>query len=180
MVRQSHDRLKLIPLDHEEERDAALSLHEDVVDKTGSLLALAADAPDLETVQWRMTSMFNVEGPAILLSSTHKAKGKEYDRVFLLVSTYNPERNLEEKNLWYVAVTRCKAELYLIPRVTLQDRGIKSETLLRALAYGRGERVIEAEPMEPERYGGREDRDPDRGHGWDAWVDMEMPEWEPW
>ena len=69
MVRQSHDRLKLIPLDHEEERDAALSLHEDVVDKTGSLLALAADAPDLETVQWRMTSMFNVEGPAILLSS---------------------------------------------------------------------------------------------------------------
>jgi len=47
----------------------------------------------------------------ILLSSTHKAKGLEWDRVWMLADTYRPGRSQEEDNLCYVAITRAKREL---------------------------------------------------------------------
>jgi ATP-dependent DNA helicase UvrD/PcrA len=56
----------------------------------------------------------------ITLSSTHKAKGMERDRVWLLRNTYLKVRkgktktSKEEENLYYVAVTRAKRELYLV------------------------------------------------------------------
>lgn len=50
----------------------------------------------------------------VILSSTHKAKGLERDRVFLLKNTYKPTKSQEESNLLYVAITRAKKELFLI------------------------------------------------------------------
>ena len=50
----------------------------------------------------------------VMLSTTHKAKGLERDRVFLLQNTYKPGKNKEENNLYYVAITRAKRELYLV------------------------------------------------------------------
>lgn len=50
----------------------------------------------------------------ILLSTTHKAKGLERERVWLLESTYRRGASVEEDNLWYVAVTRAKRELRLV------------------------------------------------------------------
>lgn len=50
----------------------------------------------------------------VILSSTHKAKGLERDRVFMLNDTYKPSKGIEEANLTYVAYTRAKRELYLV------------------------------------------------------------------
>ena len=50
----------------------------------------------------------------VMLSTTHKAKGLERDRVFLLQNTYKPGKNQEENNLYYVGITRAKRELYLV------------------------------------------------------------------
>jgi len=51
----------------------------------------------------------------VVLSTTHKAKGLEWDRVFLLSSTYRITTGAgEEANIYYVAVTRAKSELYLV------------------------------------------------------------------
>ena len=56
----------------------------------------------------------------ITLSSTHKAKGMERDRVWLLRNTYlrvrkgQTETTREEQNLYYVACTRARHELFLV------------------------------------------------------------------
>lgn len=59
------------------------------------------------------------QGGVIMLSTIHKAKGLEADRVFLLNKDLIPSRGAkkaweieQEKNLLYVAVTRSKSELY--------------------------------------------------------------------
>lgn len=50
---------------------------------------------------------------AIMLSTTHKAKGLESDTVYVLADTYSHVEQ-EERNLWYVAITRSKNELFII------------------------------------------------------------------
>jgi DNA helicase II / ATP-dependent DNA helicase PcrA len=56
----------------------------------------------------------------ITLSTTHKAKGLERDRVWILRDTYMKTRkgqtgvSIEEENLYYVAVTRAKRDLFLV------------------------------------------------------------------
>lgn len=49
----------------------------------------------------------------VLFTSTHKAKGMEWDRVWVLRPTYLRHDELEEQNLFYVAVTRSRDALYL-------------------------------------------------------------------
>lgn len=49
----------------------------------------------------------------IVLGTTHKLKGLEADRVWMLENTYRREKNLEEKNCWYVAATRARHTLFL-------------------------------------------------------------------
>jgi DNA helicase II / ATP-dependent DNA helicase PcrA len=50
----------------------------------------------------------------ILLTSTHRAKGLEADRVWVLRDTYLRRDNEEEKNLLYVAITRSRNELIYV------------------------------------------------------------------
>ncbi len=50
----------------------------------------------------------------VLLSSTHKIKGMEADNVFMLSSTYRPNKGKEEANLYYVGVSRAKTNLYMV------------------------------------------------------------------
>lgn len=47
---------------------------------------------------------------AICCSSVHKAKGLERDNVYLIEQTFNT-RNIEERNIKYVAITRAKKKL---------------------------------------------------------------------
>lgn len=58
---------------------------------------------------------------AILLSSTHRAKGLEAERVWVLRDTYLRWEGDEEENLLYVAVTRSKHELIYV--TTEADQG---------------------------------------------------------
>lgn len=50
----------------------------------------------------------------ITLASTHRAKGLEADRVWILRDTYRPGESAEESNLLYVALTRAKHELIYV------------------------------------------------------------------
>ena len=67
--------------------------------------------------------VFSGEDQRVILSSIHQAKGLEWKAVFLIWladgmfpnsrSLDNPEALEEERRLFYVALTRCKDELYL-------------------------------------------------------------------
>lgn len=76
----------------------------------------------------KIESMFSDNGPAILtLSTIHKAKGLEFQRVFvldawLMPSKYarTPEAKMQEANLQYVAVTRAQLDLFYITSKTFK------------------------------------------------------------
>lgn len=51
-----------------------------------------------------------VNGETIFVSTIHKAKGKEFDSVFLMLDNFNPDNN-EKKRQIYVAMTRAKQNL---------------------------------------------------------------------
>lgn len=54
---------------------------------------------------------------AVCLSSVHRAKGLERNKVWMLADTFRKDRSREEGNLWYVAVTRAKRELVMVKGV---------------------------------------------------------------
>ena len=58
----------------------------------------------------KMEDFFRTGGEAILVSTIHKAKGREYDRVFILLDQFNTETEAA-KRLVYVAMTRAKKHL---------------------------------------------------------------------
>jgi DNA helicase-2/ATP-dependent DNA helicase PcrA len=145
LLRQGRERLDAIDVDTDE-YDVAASAYAETTDRVDTLLALAEGSHSIENLLERMGSLFKSEGPALIFSSVHKGKGLEWDRVFLLASTFQPELDDEECNLWYVAVTRSKSELFLIPKVGRDDRPIKSRIVNQALAYGRGSYLPEPEP----------------------------------
>lgn len=87
-----------------------------VEDRADCVLALSDGANSVAEVVARIQSLFadKDDYKRIILSTTHKAKGLERDRVWVLTSTYMRRPGIEEKNLYYVAVTRAKKELYLV------------------------------------------------------------------
>lgn len=58
----------------------------------------------------KMEDFFSENGETIFVSTIHKAKGKEFDNVFLLLENFNPTTD-EAKRLLYVAMTRAKNNL---------------------------------------------------------------------
>lgn len=83
-----------------------------VEDKADCLEALCSACDTPAALLARIETLFADKGTegAILLSSTHRAKGLEADRVWMLADTYR-ETSEEERNLSYVAITRAKKEL---------------------------------------------------------------------
>jgi AAA domain/UvrD-like helicase C-terminal domain len=84
-----------------------------------TLRALAQDCDLVDDIERRIRDLFQdtTEGsrPAVILSSVHKAKGLEFPRVALLSSTFrNGKGNLEEDNIYYVAVTRAQHSLFFL------------------------------------------------------------------
>lgn len=77
----------------------------------------------LEEFGERIQSLFTDDGASISLSTFHRAKGDEADRVFILGTNFLPFlfkatkawQEQQEWNLLYVALTRAKQSLYLVP-----------------------------------------------------------------
>lgn len=95
----------------EAERDT-----QSVEDKAACLEALCSGRTDVADVLAHIEKLFGDGTPAgaILLSSTHRAKGLEAPRVWLLRDTYCRRPGAEEENLLYVAITRSKGELIYV------------------------------------------------------------------
>lgn len=97
-----------------------------VMDEAETLRAVAEGCANVFEVEQRIISLFqnsDDEGvkPAVVLSSTHKAKGLEWQRTAVLSWTFNKRwknqssaQVREEQNLWYVALTRTKHTLMLV------------------------------------------------------------------
>jgi len=58
----------------------------------------------------KLEDFYSENGETIFVSTIHKAKGKEFDNVFLMLENFNPTTD-ETKRLLYVAITRAKTNL---------------------------------------------------------------------
>lgn len=87
-----------------------------LVDKVDCLRTLCEGTRSLAEVNQNIDELFRDgdDKNRVILSSTHKAKGLERERVFMLTDTYKPGKSTEETNLTYVAYTRAKNELFLV------------------------------------------------------------------
>lgn len=96
-----------------------------VTDRAATIHALAEGCASIADVLAACDALFSDARPdnAVIFSSTHRAKGLEANRVFVLQPTYLKVRrgqdcaSVEEENLWYVAITRTKQELVLCPEM---------------------------------------------------------------
>jgi hypothetical protein len=85
--------------------------------------AFGLDCGSLEQFCDRVENLFSDEDGAIILSTIHRAKGDESNRVFILGSNFLPflckadqQWQIDQEwNLTYVVLTRAKRDLYLIP-----------------------------------------------------------------
>lgn len=100
----------------------AESKGEDVHDTCELIRALAQETESFAAVEARCDELFtDTTGPAVVLSTTHKIKGLEADRVWMLTETYAPRamcsETTEGANLRYVAITRAKQTLCRVPKI---------------------------------------------------------------
>lgn len=96
---------------------------EEIRDTRETLEAVAEGCSGVGEIAARLERLFSDEGdrPQVVLSSVHKAKGLEWDRVFLIRSTFqaprrqpgapDPRQEREERNIRYVAITRARRDL---------------------------------------------------------------------
>lgn len=101
------------------EIDRIIKLRRDpssVEDRAECLRSLCEGTNELADVKNNIKQLFNDgdDKARVILSSVHRAKGLERDRVFMLESTFKPGKNQEEDNLKYIAITRARKELYLV------------------------------------------------------------------
>jgi len=87
-----------------------------VEDRAECLLALADGATSVGDIIGRIEELFVDRDSLsqITLSTTHKAKGLERERAWVLSGTYRRRPGQEEDNLYYVAVTRAQKTLFLV------------------------------------------------------------------
>lgn len=88
-----------------------------VEDKAACIESLCESTERVSEVLDKIDRIFGEgtgDGDGIILTSTHRAKGLEADRVWVLRDTFCKWEGEEESNLLYVAMTRSKRELYLV------------------------------------------------------------------
>lgn len=93
------------------------SAYTSLEDKVNTLLFLARFADDISDLKLKIKAIFTDKVEGICLSTIHKIKGLEADRVFIIRPDLLPLPNqkswqaIQEKNLEYVAITRAKLDL---------------------------------------------------------------------
>jgi len=86
-------------------------------DKVNTLLFIARISDSVLDLKYKIKSIFTDEIQGIVLSTVHKIKGLEADRVFIVrpdllpMQVAKPWQAIQEKNLQYVAYTRAKLDL---------------------------------------------------------------------
>lgn len=86
-------------------------------DKVSTLVFLAKLSDSIEDLKIKIRTIFTDEIQGIVLSTVHKIKGLEANRVFIIRPDLLPLKavkgwqQIQEKNLEYVAITRAKTEL---------------------------------------------------------------------
>lgn len=100
--------------------DKADRLRSQLSDKIACIHALSEGCETIECIKERLETMFTDSDPRtkVMLSSVHKAKGLERETVWVLPDTFRVGKGTEEDNLWYVALTRSKANLYLVAGIS--------------------------------------------------------------
>ena len=86
-------------------------------DQYDTIIALTEGLATVQELSDRVASLFQDDAPrheVVVLSSVHRAKGLEAERVFLIESSFIQSNHIEEKNIRYVAVTRSKNTLVLL------------------------------------------------------------------
>jgi DNA helicase-2/ATP-dependent DNA helicase PcrA len=86
-----------------------------VIDRAAAIHALCDGESHVTDVIRKIERLFRDDDPEtrVVFSSVHKAKGLERERVFLVADTFSPDSyKEEERNLYYVAVTRSKDQLF--------------------------------------------------------------------
>lgn len=93
-----------------------------IEDRADTLIAIAEECQSMQDVQNRVNDLFSEHDNGILLSTVHKAKGLEADTVWILgpelllggrAKSLNEQE--QERNIRYVAVTRAKTKLIMVP-----------------------------------------------------------------
>lgn len=93
------------------------SAYSTLEDKVNTLLFLSRFADSISDLKLKIRTIFTDEIEGICLSTVHKIKGLEANRVFIVRPDLLPLQNvkswqyLQEKNLEYVAYTRARLEL---------------------------------------------------------------------
>jgi DNA helicase II / ATP-dependent DNA helicase PcrA len=87
-------------------------------DKAGCLKVLCENARSIKELMNNIKLMFvdndkNGEGQ-IILTTAHRSKGKERDRVWLLEKTFKFPKSLAEDNVRYVSITRARNSLFYV------------------------------------------------------------------
>ena len=117
------------------------SLHpkmEDLNEKIEVIECLMSEVNSIQTLKTLISNIFSDEIKGILLSTIHKAKGLENDKVFFLCPDLIPSKYAtqdwqleQEQNLKYVAITRAKSTLIYVKEFQFID------DLKRKFDYGR-------------------------------------------
>ena len=98
-------------------------IDQNIEDVKETIEAIAESCETMQDFYDRCDSLFddvdqNGTKQFVILSTVHKAKGLEWDRVFILRSTLycngNRRDDPEERNIHYVAVTRSKSALMMV------------------------------------------------------------------
>ena len=83
----------------------------------------------------------DLDGADVVGSTIHKAKGREFDDVYMLINNQKPIRD-EERRRYYVGITRAKERLFIHTNSSALDRIPADERLVSQKEYTMPDEVI--------------------------------------
>ena len=117
-------------------------------DRCETLIIIAenVDSDDVEKVKAAITKIFSKQNNALPLSTIHRVKGQEYERVFILDRSLIPSnyaiddwQKQQEQNLLYVAITRSMDKLFFIKSTGLVNISEPDDPFRDQMAYETGD-----------------------------------------